>query len=79
MCLIWLNSRNGLTKTEFRSHTYIVTIEKEVEQGKVGYFRSDSQANRVYYPHGKAIALCGDSGGGGKDGAVLARMYHGAG
>ena len=39
-------------------------IEKEVEQGKVGYFRSDSQANRVYYPHGKAIALCGDSGGG---------------
>lgn len=39
-------------------------LEKEVEKGKVGYFRKDSQANRVYYIHGKAITLCGDSGGG---------------
>ncbi len=39
-------------------------LEKEVQQGKVGYFRKDSQANRVYYIHNKAITLCGDSGGG---------------
>jgi DNA-cytosine methyltransferase len=39
-------------------------IEKEVEQGKVGYFRKDSQANRVYFIHGKSVTLCGDAGGG---------------
>jgi DNA (cytosine-5)-methyltransferase 3A len=39
-------------------------LDKEVERGKVGYFRKDSQANRVYYIHGKAITLCGDAGGG---------------
>lgn len=39
-------------------------LEKEVEKGKVGYFRKDSQANRVYYIHDKAITLCGDAGGG---------------
>ena len=39
-------------------------LNKEVQRGKVGYFRKDSQANRVYYVHGKAITLCGDAGGG---------------
>lgn len=39
-------------------------LDKEVEKGKVGYFRKDSQANRVYYIHGKAATLCGDAGGG---------------
>ena len=39
-------------------------LEKEVERGKVGYFRKDSQANRVYYIHDKAVTLCGDAGGG---------------
>lgn len=39
-------------------------LDKEVKCGKVGYFRKDSQANRVYYIHGKAVTLCGDSGGG---------------
>lgn len=39
-------------------------LEKEVERGKVGYFRQDSQANRVYYIHDKAVTLCGDAGGG---------------
>jgi len=39
-------------------------LEKEVERGKVGYFRKDSQANRVYYIHGKSVTLCGDAGGG---------------
>lgn len=39
-------------------------LEKEVEKGKIGYFRKDSQANRVYCIHGKAVCLCGDAGGG---------------
>jgi site-specific DNA-cytosine methylase len=39
-------------------------LDKEVEKGKVGYFRKDSQANRVYYVHGKSVTLCGDAGGG---------------
>lgn len=39
-------------------------LDKEVQRGKVGYFRKDSQANRVYYIHDKAITLCGASGGG---------------
>jgi len=39
-------------------------LDKEVERGKIGYFRKDSQANRVYYIHGKSVTLCGDSGGG---------------
>lgn len=38
-------------------------IEKEVQTGKVGYFRKDSQANRVYSIHGKAVTLCGEAGG----------------
>lgn len=39
-------------------------LDKEVQRGKVGYFRKDSQANRVYYIHDKAVCLCGDAGGG---------------
>lgn len=39
-------------------------IEKEVERGKVGYFNKDSQGNRVYYIHDKAVTLCGEGGGG---------------
>lgn len=39
-------------------------LEKEVEKGKVGYFKKDSQANRVYFIHDKAVTLCGDAGGG---------------
>lgn len=42
----------------------LIILNKEVEKGKVGYFRTDSQANRVYYIHDKAVTLCGDSGGG---------------
>tara|TARA_R110002020_G_scaffold68061_2_gene178326 strand:- start:406 stop:1113 length:708 start_codon:yes stop_codon:yes gene_type:complete len=42
----------------------LVILEKEVERGKVGYFRSDSQANRVYYIHNKSVTLCGSAGGG---------------
>ena len=39
-------------------------LDKEVQRGKVGYFRSDSQANRVYHIHDKAVTLCGSAGGG---------------
>lgn len=39
-------------------------LDKEVQRGKVGYFRKDSQTNRVYYIHDKAVTLCGDAGGG---------------
>lgn len=39
-------------------------IDKEVQIGKVGYFRQDSQANRVYSIHDKAVTLCGEAGGG---------------
>lgn len=39
-------------------------LDKEVIKGKIGFFRRDSQANRVYSIHGKAVTLCGDAGGG---------------
>lgn len=39
-------------------------LDKEVERGKVGYFRKDSQANRVYFIHDKAVTLCGEAEGG---------------
>lgn len=39
-------------------------LDKEVQRGKVGYFRKDSQANRVYFIHDKAITLTGEAGGG---------------
>lgn len=39
-------------------------LDKEVQKGKIGYFRQDSQANRVYSIHGKAVTLCGEAGGG---------------
>lgn len=47
-------------------------IEKEVEKGKIGYFKTNSQGNRVYYIHDKAITLCGEAGGrGAKTGLYL--------
>ena len=43
-----------------------------MQRGKVGYFRKDSQANRVYYIHDKAITLTGEAGGGAaKNGAIF--------
>lgn len=39
-------------------------LDKEVYRGKIGYFRQDSQANRIYSIHGKAVTLCGEAGGG---------------
>lgn len=47
-------------------------IEKEVEEGKVGYFKSDSQGNRVHYINNKSVTLIGNSGGlGAKTGLYL--------
>jgi len=69
---VWWNSIERKQKTMLFEELqwYIVPfdktlqiLDKEVERGKVGYFRKDSQANRVYYIHGKGITLCGESGG----------------
>ena len=38
-------------------------LDKEVEKGKLGFFKKDSQGNRVYYIHGKSVTLTGSSGG----------------
>jgi DNA-cytosine methyltransferase len=46
-------------------------LEKEVERGKVGYFKAGSQANRVYYIHDKVVTLCGETG----DGAAKIDQY----
>ncbi|WP_081299538.1 DNA (cytosine-5-)-methyltransferase [Gilliamella sp. wkB195] len=39
-------------------------LDKETIAGKIGFFRADSQSNRVYSIHGKSVTLCGDAGGG---------------
>lgn len=39
-------------------------LDKGVQKGKLGFFRRDCQANRVYYIHNKAVTLCGEAGGG---------------
>lgn len=39
-------------------------IDEEVRKNKIGYFGTDSQANRVYSIHGKSVTLCGEAGGG---------------
>lgn len=62
---------NGMTAVPEYLKEYIVPfnetfnlLEKEVQSGKMGYFRKDSQANRVYYINNKSVTLCGDAGGG---------------
>ena len=39
-------------------------LDTETIAGKIGYFLTDSQVNRVYSIHGKSVTLCGDAGGG---------------
>ena len=47
-------------------------IEKEIEKGKVGYFKTNSQGNRVYHINNKSVTLCGNVGGlGAKTGLYL--------
>lgn len=38
-------------------------LDKETERGKIGYFKTNSQGNRVYTIHKKSVALCGEAGG----------------
>lgn len=38
-------------------------LDKEVEKGKLGFFRKDSQGNRVYFVHGKSVTLGAMTGG----------------
>lgn len=54
----------GLAKYIVPFDETLQILDKEVQKGKIGYFRKDSQANRVYYIHGKSITLTGESGGG---------------
>ena len=44
--------------------TTLKILDKEVYEGKIGYFRKDCQANRIYTIHGKAVTLLGEAGGG---------------
>lgn len=39
-------------------------LDRETANGKIGYFRCDSQSNRVYSIHGKSVTLCGECGAG---------------
>ena len=55
--------RSGLENFIVPFDKTLQILDKEVAKGKVGYFRKDSQANRVYYIHDKAVTLCGDAGG----------------
>lgn len=62
-------NKDGFTENELTEYLVpfdktLQILDKEVQSGKVGYFRKDSQANRVYYLHGKAITLTGEAGGG---------------
>ena len=55
----------------FEIAPYIVPFDKSLQilyketiAGKIGFFRADSQSNRVYSIHGKSVTLCGDAAGG---------------
>ena len=74
-----LNRNQNQTSVVVELAEYIVPfdktlqiLDKEVKKGKVGYFGKDSQGNRVYYIHDKAVTLCGNAGGkGAKTGLYL--------
>ena len=42
----------------------LIILDKDAQSGKLGYFRQDSQANRVYFSTGKANTLVAEAGGG---------------
>ena len=62
-------SLDGLSAEDLKEYivplteTFII-LNKKDQEGKVGYFGKDSQANRVYYINGKGITLTGEAGGG---------------
>ena len=67
-----LKTKEDLTDYIVPFDKTLLILDKEVKEGKVGYFGKDSQGNRVYYIHGKAITLCGNAGGkGAKTGLYL--------
>ena len=39
-------------------------LDKEVERGKIGFFKTKSKGERIYFIHDKAVTLCGEAGGG---------------
>ncbi len=49
-------------------------LNKNVDEGKMGYFIKDSQANRVYYLNNKSVTLMGNAGGGA---AKMGQYYFG--
>jgi DNA-cytosine methyltransferase len=59
------------SKISISLNEYIVPFDKtlkiintEIKSGKIGYFNKNSQSNRVYLIHNKAVTLCGCAGGG---------------
>jgi len=64
-----VHENEGVIETNLDDYKVPVTkelqiMDEEVKRNKIGYFRKDCQANRVYKIHGKAVTLCGDAGGG---------------
>lgn len=51
------------TKYCIEPRRQIVICENEIKRRKIDYIKTDSQANRIYNIHGKAVCLCGDAGG----------------
>lgn len=41
----------------------VIILENDVKRRKIAYIGSDSQGNRIYRIHDKAVCLCGDAGG----------------
>lgn len=41
----------------------VIICENDVKKRKIGYIGTDSQGNRIYNIHGKAVTLCGMAGG----------------
>lgn len=38
-------------------------LENETQKGKIGFFKTDSQGNRIYSIHKKSVTICGEAGG----------------
>jgi len=55
---------SGFEKYIVNDSPFIKIADDNGNGNKAGYYRKDCQANRVYYPSGKSITLCGDAGGG---------------
>ncbi len=58
------NNAEKLEKYKVPLDKSLKLLDSEVSRGKIGYFRTNSQSNRIYSIHGKAVTLCGEAGGG---------------